>query len=352
VPLCERVFVIGASAGGVEALISLVQQLPADFSGSLFVVLHTTPGGLSALPTILSRNGRLTAVHPTDQTPIEPRHIYVAPPDFHLMLEPGKIRLMRGPRENGFRPAADVLFRTAALAYRERVVGIVLSGTLDDGTLGLQIIKSVGGTTIVQDPETAAFPGMPRNALEYVDVDHCLDIPDLADLIIGLARSPVTAAAPADTILHNTGERSTTGETMRPHMEIGVTFSCPECGGVMSEDRTGGITHYRCRVGHAYSENTLLTEQNGILEQALWTALRVLEERVRLCQRLIERSRERDNHLVLSRFQEQMTDAQEHAEAIRAVLLSGQAPVPEGVSNLDTVGDTRADQMRRDESAG
>ena len=165
---------IGASAGGVEALTELVRGLPVDLPASVFVSLHVPPHGTSMLPQILSRRGPLPAHHARDGEPIEPGRIYVAPPDLHLLIHQGVVRLSRGPRENGFRPAIDPLFRTAARWHGPRVVGVILSGTLDDGTAGLLAIKERGGFAVVQDPDDALFPGMPRNAMDVVHVDHVL----------------------------------------------------------------------------------------------------------------------------------------------------------------------------------
>src|SRR5215212_968855 len=177
------IIVVGASAGGVEALTRLVKALPADLPASLFVVLHLPPDAHSALPTILNRRGQLWAVHPRDGETIEPGRIYVAPPDRHLVLHQGVARVVRGPRENGHRPAVDPLFRSAAAAYGPRVIGIVLSGTLDDGTAGLLAIKARGGVAVVQDPADALSPGMPENALENVPVDYQLAVDKMGLLL-------------------------------------------------------------------------------------------------------------------------------------------------------------------------
>lgn len=186
--------VIGASAGGVEVLIRLVGSLPADLPAALFVVLHTPANHTSRLPQILARHGKLPAAHARDGEAIAPGRIYVAPPDEHLLAQDGSVRLSHGPRENHTRPAIDVLFRSAANAYGERVVGVVLSGTLWDGTAGLIAIKRQGGVAIVQDPEEAGFAAMPRNAISGDHPDWVLPLADIATTLVRLAREPLAPA--------------------------------------------------------------------------------------------------------------------------------------------------------------
>jgi len=182
------IIVVGASAGGVQALCSLVHGLPADLAAAIFVVLHVPAGGTSVLPAILKRSGPLEAVHPADRDPIRHGRIYVAPPDRHLLVHNGFVRVLRGPRENGARPAVDPLFRTAASVYGPRVAAVVLSGNLDDGAAGVLEVKERGGIVVVQDPCEAAFAGMPRTTIEHSRVDHCLTLADIPGLLVRLSR--------------------------------------------------------------------------------------------------------------------------------------------------------------------
>jgi two-component system chemotaxis response regulator CheB len=184
------IIVIGFSAGGVDALVRLVQGLPSNLPAALFVVHHFPASAVSVLPSILSRAGALPATHATDREPIECGRIYVAPPDRHLLLNNGRILVTRGPRENGHRPAIDPLFRTAAKAHGSRVIGVLLSGTMDDGTAGLMAIKRSGGMVVVQDPRDALYGGMPASAIEQVEVDHIVPASDLAPLLIRLVNEP------------------------------------------------------------------------------------------------------------------------------------------------------------------
>ncbi|HEV8164959.1 MAG TPA: chemotaxis protein CheB, partial [Actinomycetota bacterium] len=239
----------------------------------------------AALPDILTRHGPLPASHAKDGEPIEQRRIYVAPPDHHLLLRAGHVHLARGPRENGHRPAVDPLFRSAAWEYATRVAGVVLSGTLDDGTAGLLAIKSRGGVAIVQHPEEALYPGMPNNAIEHVEVDHVLPAAGIAGTLARLAREPVPE--PTDPVAAELkAEVELEGFSMEaigggnPGRPSG--FSWPDCNGVLWEIQEGGLVRFRCRVGHAWSPESLLTQQSEALEAALWAALRSLEERAAL----------------------------------------------------------------------
>jgi two-component system, chemotaxis family, protein-glutamate methylesterase/glutaminase len=318
------IVVVGASAGGVEALAGLAAALPADLPAAVFVVLHLPATGTSALPDILSRHGPLAATHAKDGEPIENGRIYVAPPDHHLLLRTGHVHLTRGPRENGHRPAVDTLFRSAARGYATRVVGVVLSGALDDGTAGLAAIKSRGGIAVVQEAKDALYPGMPGSALEHVQVDHVLAVASMGELLARLTAEPVREGpGPESTGMKVEVEMSGFSldamEGEHPGEPSG--FSCPDCNGVLWEIQAEGLRRYRCRVGHAWSPESLLTQQSEALEAALWIALRTLEERAALARRLAEPARRRGHSITATRFEEQATEAQQAARQVRNLLL-------------------------------
>ncbi len=219
------IVVIGASAGGVESLRSLVRGLSPDLPAAVFVVMHVQPYAVSRLPEILARSCPLPVDHARDGDRIVPGRIYVAPPDRHLLLRPGRVELTRGPRENHTRPAVDPLFRSAARAYGRRVAGVVLSGALYDGAAGVLAVKTRGGAAVVQDPTEAAVDGMPRSALRLVEVDHVLPVAEIAPLLVRLARESVAeegAAAMADDEERLAGSSSTTS---RPKPKIGAWTS-------------------------------------------------------------------------------------------------------------------------------
>ncbi|HET8787635.1 MAG TPA: chemotaxis protein CheB [Actinomycetes bacterium] len=320
----DHVVVVGASAGGVEALVDLAASLPADLPAAMFVVLHVPSTASSALPDILSRHGPLRAGHGRDGEPIERGRIYVAPPDHHLLLRTGHVRLTRGPRENGHRPAVDPLFRSAAREYASRVIGVVLSGALDDGTAGLLAIKSRGGVAVVQDPGDALYPGMPTSAAEHAEVDHVLAAASMGRLLAKLTAEPATeppGPAPTDMTVEVEMEGFSLEAMEGEHPGEPSGFSCPDCNGVLWEIQTEGLRRYRCRVGHAWSPESLLIQQSEALEAALWIALRTLEERAALARRLAEPARRRGHSVTATRFEEQATEAQQAARQVRNLLL-------------------------------
>jgi two-component system chemotaxis response regulator CheB len=315
-----RLVVIGASAGGVEALSKLAKQLPEEFPAAIVVVLHVPPTGTSFLPNILDRRGRLPAHHARNGDAIEPGHIYVAPPDEHLLVEHDQLRLTRGPRENNHRPAIDPTFRSAALAYRSALVAVVLSGVLDDGTAGLRSVKLMGGTTIVQDPEDALYRAMPESAIFHVRPDHVVPLADLPSLLVRLATKP--ESTPREEIAMDTSYEQESDETMHAEDMAGepAGVSCPDCGGSLWETHEGDLTRYRCLVGHVYSADSLVAAQAISLETALWTSLRALEDRARIAFRLAERLDELGVTRNASRFREQAQEAERNAAVVRHVL--------------------------------
>lgn len=313
------IIVVGASAGGLDALARLVPDLPRDLGAAVFLVVHTPPHEESFLPQILTRWGPLKASHAIDGEPIQRGHIYVAPPNRHLVIGARQIHVALGPRENFHRPAVDPLFRSAADAHGPCVIGVVLSGSRDDGAAGLASVKAAGGVAVVQDPEDAVIPGMPRSALEVTDVDHILPAAALAPLLVRLVKERLDV--PAARALGGDGEEEVASASVQPPPG-GATLSCPECGGVLQEShaRAGGI-HYRCRVGHAFSEQALLTAQAETLETALWAALQALEDRQDIARRIAERARREGRPQTMALFEGRERDAGTRAELIRAVLL-------------------------------
>ncbi|HTE28279.1 chemotaxis protein CheB [Flavitalea sp.] len=280
----RNIIVVGASAGGVPALIELVTTLPKNFEGSIFVVLHIPATSPSNLPEILSR-GALPAKHPKDGDQIKPGVIYIAPPDHHLLLEEDKVMVKRGPKENRFRPSIDALFRSAAYVYGTRVIGIVLSGVLNDGTSGLWSIKRLGGLTVIQDPAEAQHPEMPLNVLEYVSVDFQLSIKKIGQLIDRTSRkvAPNKKVVPKKQL--KLIELEIEIAIKDNAFEMGIMdmgeltpFTCPECNGVLIQIVEGRLIRFRCHTGHAYTASALMADLSESVEDKLWQCMRGLEE--------------------------------------------------------------------------
>jgi two-component system, chemotaxis family, protein-glutamate methylesterase/glutaminase len=320
----QDVVVVGASAGGVEALRGLVSRLPADLPAAVCVVLHIPRDGRSALPAILSRSGQLPAREAADGEPLSPGTIYVAPADRHLLVVDHHVRLSRGPTENGHRPAVDPLFRSAARAIGSGVIGVVLSGSRDDGTAGLSAVVSRGGVAFAQHPEEALQPSMPRNALEHVPAAEALPVADIARRINELVRVRANEAdLPADPLLIAETDMADMAPITTDQLSASPAgLGCPACHGGLFELPGEPAPRYRCRVGHAWSPDTLIEEQTTALDEALWIALRALEEKVALSRRMAAGARRRGSSVSTSmRYDSMGAEADRAAKIIRDLLV-------------------------------
>jgi two-component system chemotaxis response regulator CheB len=321
------IVVVGASAGGVESLIAFVGALEADLPATILVVLHVPASGASALPRILERAGKLPVEIATPRQELQRGKIVIAPPDRHLVVVDNQLRTSHGPRENGHRPAVDVLFRSAARACGPRVIAVVLSGSLDDGTAGAIAVKERGGIVLAQDPVEAAYPGMPQSVIKHVDVTEVFTAGQLGEEVARLCRTPATATEDIVSPDLVTAEvevalmlDSASAAVEQPQQS--AAFGCPECHGALFKIEDGGLLRFRCRLGHAWSSHGLLLEQAQSLENALWMALRTLEEKATLSSQLAERAAERGSVLTSKRFTEQAQEATRSAALVRRLLES------------------------------
>lgn len=269
-----RIIVIGASAGGFEAIKSLIAGLPPTINAAIFIVWHMSPDVRGILPQVLNRINALPAAHAYNGEAILKGRIYVAPPDHHLLIEDGKMLVTRGPKENRFRPAVDPLFRSAAYAHGARVIGIILSGALDDGTAGLWTVKQYGGIAIVQNPKEAEVSSMPESAMNQVKVDYCVGVAEMGPLLVRLTESPLSQNAPVMKDEQTKKEIQIAAEKdalQTGLMRLGelTPYACPECHGVLSRLQNGDIVRYRCHTGHAYSADALLASITEKVEDSL-----------------------------------------------------------------------------------
>ncbi|MCB2379576.1 chemotaxis protein CheB [Hymenobacter sp. BT635] len=317
------VIVIGASAGGMPALCQLVAQLPADLPAAVLVVQHFAPDSSGQhLIERLARHTDLRCKLPANNEPLAPNTLYLASPDRHLLVKEGQVLVTKGPHENHYRPAADALFRSAAAYYGPNVIGVVLTGMLHDGTAGLELVKRAGGQTVVQDPAEAEFPSMPESALSNVPIDYVVPLREMGFLLNRLARMPVGSvsnipedikmeAAIAERIVGSIEEVSQLGRT--------VPMTCPDCGGSLWEMKHGKLLRYRCHTGHAFSADALLQRSQHGLEESLWVALRMMEERKNLLTNMASRG----EGAYSVQQEERIEEMKMHINRLREFLLNG-----------------------------
>lgn len=315
----STVVVVGSSAGGMEALTRLMAQLPADFPAPVFIVNHMSAETTGKpLVQALNRAGSLSCSHATDGEAFQKGQVYLAPSDQHLLLVRGKMLVTKGARENRQRPAIDPLFRSAAVAYGKGVIGIILTGYLDDGTSGMKAIKRCGGTSIAQDPDDAAHPDMPLSVIRHVGADYCVPLSQMGSLLeklaareVGVSRKP-----PADLVIEaKIAQRVVSDIKSVETLGSQVPFNCPDCGGVLWKMKHGDVLRYRCHTGHAFSSASLLAQQSEKIEETLWVALRMFEERQNLISTMGSSQKDLPSSVV-----ERVKESQIHIDRIRAML--------------------------------
>jgi two-component system chemotaxis response regulator CheB len=333
------IIVIGGSAGASAPLKQLLSRLPVDLPAAVLIVLHIPARGIGILSTVAAAAGRLPVIQAENDALIEPGRVYLAAPDRHLLVQGSRILLGRGPRENMARPAIDPLFRSAALHYGPRAIGVVLSGLLSDGAAGLNTIKRCGGMTVVQDPADAIADEMPRRALESTMVDLCVEGSRMGDVLTDLVREEPGAALPvppeiALEVEIAAGERIDTSRL--DHIANPAALTCPSCGGVLSKLKAGNPLRFRCQVGHAFTADTLAREQEGRVDEALRVALRIIEERAELVHRMAEEGRETGRRAVAEMYDARAAEYREYADLIRrAVLRTLERSAPKGPEGSD-----------------
>ncbi|QDK78999.1 chemotaxis protein CheB [Spirosoma sp. KCTC 42546] len=314
------IIVIGASAGGVFALKELMASLPPDFNATVFVVVHISPHSPSYLPDILSHSGPIPASHPKDGELIQPGHIYVAPPDHHLLVEYDQLIVKKGPKENRFRPSIDALFRSAAYTYGPRVIGLILTGMLDDGTSGMWSVKRLGGICIIQQPEEALYASMPTHVLEYVDVDYTLPISKMALLLCDLIGETVPDKPNLSPEEQKRLEIEVNIAAQDNAFDMGILdmgeltpLTCPECQGALVSIKEGKLIRYRCHTGHAFTASSLLADTSKVVEESFWKAIRALEETVILLEQSSRQFAEGGNKNAAEQFFQKAREARERA---------------------------------------
>jgi two-component system, chemotaxis family, protein-glutamate methylesterase/glutaminase len=318
------IIVIGTSAGGLEALDVLLGQLPSDIPAAICIVQHMAPDNTGA--ALLQRLGKHRAFQSklaTDGEKLELGRVYIGPADFHLLMKGDHLLVRKGARENRYRPGIDPLFRSAASAHGPRVIGVLLTGMLDDGTAGLTAVKKCGGVTVVQDPKDAAYGDMPQSALDNLRVDHCVPMAEMGSLLERLARErpgkrrPVPRAVRTESLI---AERVLSDVAQVNGLGDQAPYNCPNCGGVLWEVASRDVQRYRCHTGHSFTATALISSQSEKIEETLWVSLRMFEERKNLLNTMASRETERSAR---RSYATRARETEVHIERIRAMLLSG-----------------------------
>lgn len=327
----RNIIVIGGSTGSFEGFKTIAAGLPKDFDASIFIVWHMSPDVNGVLPQVLNRVGKVYASEAAEGEKIEPGRIYVARPDHHLLIEDSTIHIARGPKENRFRPAIDPLFRSAAYSYGPRVIGIILSGALDDGTSGLWAIKRGGGVAVAQDPNDAEISSMPEHAIREVDVDHIVRAEAIPGLLVKLSREEVSGSA--EEMMRDPAERQRMEREVKiaaeeNALEKGVLqwgdltpFTCPECSGVLARINDGGRPRYRCHTGHAFSADALLSALTENIENSLWSAIRGVDESIILLNHIGDHYAEVNQGKLAAKFFQKAKEATTRNEVIRRTVM-------------------------------
>jgi len=324
-PKGRNIIAIGTSAGGLDALDKLIGQMPSDLPAAVFIVQHMAPENSGeALLKVLGKHKAVDCKLAADGESFENGRIYIAPPDHHLLVKKSTLLVTKGARENRYRPAIDPLFRSAAVAHGPRVIGVVLTGRLDDGTAGLIAIKKCGGVTVVQDPKEAAYPDMPQSAINNLDVDHCISVATMGGLLERLSHDPPgkNTAIPNDIKIEALiAERVLSDVAQVNGLGSQVPYNCPNCGGVLWEIDNPDVKRYRCHTGHSFTAAALLTSQTEKIEETLWTSLRMFEERKNLLNNM---AKTQINQKGKASYAQRAQETDVHIERIREMLLASE----------------------------
>ncbi|MCD6062198.1 MAG: CheB methylesterase [Flavipsychrobacter sp.] len=335
----RNIIVIGASAGGFDAIKKIAATLPAGLDAAVFIVWHLSPDVRGVLPQVLNKmQSAWIATHAVDGEPIKHGRIYIAPPDRHMVLEHGRVRVTHGPKENRFRPAVDPLFRSAAAAYGARVIGVILSGALDDGTAGLWTVKHRGGLTVVQDPWDAEVPSMPENAIRAVAVDHIKPVDEISKLLGMLVNQPANRTVESGEYENGKTQTEINIAMEERGLDIDIfkfgeisPYTCPDCHGVLTALNEGGRIRFRCHTGHAFSVDSLLATLTENIEESLWTAVRGVQESVMLLNHMGDHFAEVNQPKLAAMYFKKAKEAEERIRLVRKAVVDHEQLSAEGI---------------------
>ncbi|GAB3928534.1 chemotaxis protein CheB [Larkinella terrae] len=344
----RNIIVMGASAGGFESFKKIVADLPPDLDASVFIVWHMAPSIRGVLPQVLSKITPIPAAHAYNGEPIVTNRIYIAPPDHHMLLEDGHIRITHGPKENRFRPAVDPLFRSAAFNYGNRVIGVILSGALDDGTAGLWAVKKYGGLAMVQDPLDAEVPSMPENAIREVDVDYIIPLAEIAPLLVRLAGEEAPVKTPVSVEENEKINAEIRIASEEDAFAINILqfgqlspYTCPECQGVLTYLKDGKLGRFRCHTGHAYSADTLLAAITEKIEDSLYSVIRGMDESILLLNHLGDHFAEANQPKLAASYFQKAKEAHHRSELVRKATVLHELLSQESLEQQASVSDNQ-----------
>ncbi|TRO66497.1 chemotaxis protein CheB [Christiangramia sabulilitoris] len=319
----HRIILIGASAGGRIAVETVLKNFTSDVDASFLVVVHTSFDMISSFSTYLNQKLQIPVLDSRHDLEIEKGKVYLAVPNQHMVVEDGRLKNTHGPRENLFRPSIDVLFRSAAVHYAHRCVGVLLSGRLNDGTVGLEAIKRCGGITVIQDPDTAEFAGMPLTAQKFVSIDHTVNLEDMGEYLNTIIKDalPETGKIP-ETIRREAEIAQNIKSQIRKENYLGkkVPLSCASCGGPLWKIKDTEIDRYRCHVGHSFSQEALLLAQNENLEETLWVCFRTLEEKKNLLRDMVEKFQNKGSKQIARSYEDKIREVEQHIQKLRQLM--------------------------------
>lgn len=319
----HRIFVIGASAGGRVAVEKVLKNVSANINAAFLIVVHSSFDMISSFSSYLNQKIEMEVLEAKEKMEIKTGKVYVGVPNQHMVVMNGKISNSNGPRENLFRPSIDVLFRSAAVAFGNRNIGILLSGRLNDGTVGLEAIKKCGGVTLIQEPETAEYSGMPLTAQKFVEIDYTAELEEIGDLIKELAEKPLPEKIDIPYTLKREAEIATKIRSQVKTEDLlgeKVSLSCASCGGPLWKIKDTGIERYRCHVGHSFSQESLLLAQNENLEETLWVCLRTLEEKKVLMLKMVENFSNKGAEQIARSYSDRIQEVDEHIDRLRQLM--------------------------------
>lgn len=321
----NKIVLIGGSAGSYQLIHQIVSSLNADLPIAIIIVMHMANHPFDSLLRKLQEAGNLSIGYVEHEQPIAPGNIYLAPPNHHCMVQQGKLYLHRGPRVNTFRPSIDITFRSAAVNYAARTIGVILSGLRDDGAIGMQAIKSCGGTTIVQSPDEAEYKDMPEQALEAVEADHILSVNDIIPLLTEKSKETVKSKIKVPDNIRVEYDLDMFGNNKIDKLnQVGeqVSISCPECGGPLWQIENEKKIHYRCHIGHSLTPTFLNNGQDKKIQETLWFAYRLLDEKLRTQIKLSEKTRQNNPRMYKLLYEDKINEIKNHQELLRNTLNS------------------------------